>query len=85
MGFLGRLFHKLQKEKEEYEDGYDAQDQKVTIIRRKEINMHDANQRNHYIENCVEQAKEAEEELSRLSFEYKMVTAYLKDMEEILV
>lgn len=47
------------------------------------MKMNDAYERQKYIRSCVEQMKNASEELDELSAEYNMVTAYLKDIEEI--
>ena len=40
-------------------------------------------QRNDYVRNCLERMADATRELENLTFEYGMVTSYLKDMEEI--
>ena len=40
-------------------------------------------QRNDYVRNCLERMADATRELENLTFEYDMVTSYLKDMEEI--
>lgn len=39
--------------------------------------------RDSYVKNCLEKMGEATKELENLTFEYNMVTSYLKDMEEI--
>lgn len=47
------------------------------------FDVHDAVQRQEYVQNCLDQMGDAAKELESLSFEYNMVTSYLKDMEEI--
>lgn len=47
------------------------------------MKMNDAYQREKYVRSCLEQMRDASAELDRLSVEYNMVTAYLKDTEEI--
>ena len=47
------------------------------------LKMHDDYERQKYVRSCVEQRQNATEELENLSSEYNMVTAYLKDIEEI--
>lgn len=47
------------------------------------FDVHDAAQRQEYVQNCLDQMGDAAKELESLSFEYNMVTSYLKDMEEI--
>ena len=47
------------------------------------LEMQDSVERQKFIRSCVEQMRNASEELDRASEEYSMVTAYLKDIEEI--
>ena len=47
------------------------------------LKMNDSFERQKYIRSCVEQMRSASEELDHVSEEYNMVTAYLKDIEEI--
>ena len=47
------------------------------------LKMKDSVERQKFIRSCVEQMKNASEELDRVSEEYNTVTAYLKDIEEI--
>ena len=56
-----------------------------TNLRRSQggFDIHDAAQRQEYVQNCLDQMGEAAKELENLSFEYNMVTSYLRDMEEI--
>lgn len=65
------------------ETEYDEEDWKKIEYDRKEFNIHDREQRNEYVQSCMEQIQEASGELERLNFEYGKVTSYLKDIEEI--
>lgn len=47
------------------------------------LKMKDGFERQKYIRSCVEQMRSASDELDKVSEEYNMVTAYLKDIEEI--
>lgn len=71
------LFKKKFKE-EEPEENWEQ-----IIYDRDKINFHNPEERTRYLENCMEQIKDAERELDLLTGEYNLVTAYLTDMEEI--
>ena len=47
------------------------------------IDYNNKEQRDDYVKNCLERIADATRELENLTFEYDMVTSYLKDMEEI--
>ena len=47
------------------------------------LKMKDGFERQKFIRSCVEQMRSASDELDRVSEEYNVVTAYLKDIEEI--
>lgn len=47
------------------------------------LNINDAYQREKYIRSLVEQVKDASTQLDKLSYEYNVVTAVLKDMDEL--
>lgn len=47
------------------------------------IDYNNKEQRDDYVKNCLERMADATRELENLTFEYDMVTSYLKDMEEI--
>ncbi len=49
----------------------------------KQIDYTNKEQRSDYVRNCLEKMADATKELENLTFEYNMVTSYLKDMEEI--
>ena len=53
------------------------------VYTRKDLNIHDAVQRREYVQNCLIQMAEGGRELDNLQFEYRTVTSYLQDMEEI--
>lgn len=48
-----------------------------------QIDYHNKEQRDDYVRNCLERMADATKELENLTFEYDMVTSYLRDMEEI--
>ncbi len=47
------------------------------------LDVHDAAQRQEFVQSCLDRMGDAAKELEGLTFEYNMVTSYLKDMEEI--
>ena len=47
------------------------------------LKINDPYQREKYIRSLVEQVKDASTELDKLSYEYNVVTAVLKDMDEL--
>ena len=72
------LFRKKRiKDKEQEEDW------EQIVYERDRTNFHNPEERKRYLENCMEQIKDAERELDLLTGEYDLVTAYLTDMEEI--
>lgn len=78
MGWFQKLTAKLFGRDEE--DGFDAEwgdDEEY------EVDYHNKEQRDDYVKNCLERMADATKELENLTFEYDMVTSYLKDMEEI--
>lgn len=48
-----------------------------------EINLNDPYLREQYVISCLEQMRDASEEIDRITAEYSLVTSYLTDMEEI--
>ena len=92
MGFGGRFFSKLFKSQEddfynlELDEGIEEEfewDWDHIIEERQLFKMSDDVQREKYLRNLVEQVRDAEDELNKLSAEYNAVTAMLKDMDEI--
>ena len=79
MGWFQKLTAKLFGIDEE--DGFDAEwgDDGEEY----EVDYHNKEQRDDYVKNCLERMADATKELENLTFEYDMVTSYLKDMEEI--
>ena len=79
MGLIKKLRDRFRKKEweEEYDDTWsDAEDIS-------EVNYDDKAQRTDYVKDCLERIADATKELENLSYEYDMVTSYLKDMEEI--
>ena len=72
------LFRK--KRAKEPEENWDWEE---TVCERDRIDFHDREERKRYLENCLEQIKDAERELELLTGEYNLVTGHLTDMEEI--
>lgn len=79
-----RLLKKLLQWKKKYEEPqYEIEDWNEVVYDRDDYQINDKGQREEYVRGCLEQIAEASRELENLQFEYNMVTAYLKDMEEI--
>lgn len=79
MGFIKRLLARFRGET--YEDFEEETWEEEESTR--QIDYTDKEQRNDYVRNCLEKMGDATKELENLTFEYNMVTSYLKDMEEI--
>ncbi|MDE5596825.1 MAG: hypothetical protein K2J04_03235, partial [Lachnospiraceae bacterium] len=83
MNIFKKIFKRWSKdfEEEDYEEtnweGDDDDEEE------KEIDFDNKEVREAYVKNCLEKMAEATKELDNLTFEYNMVTSYLKDMEEI--
>lgn len=78
------LLRKLLKWKKNIEDPvYEIEDWNEIVYDRDDLQINDRQQREEYVKGCLEQIAEASRELENLQHEYNMVTAYLKDMEEI--
>ncbi|MEG2232348.1 MAG: hypothetical protein RRX92_10065, partial [Lachnospiraceae bacterium] len=81
MNLWKRLFgHKTVVDEVEYET---EDEWGNTILVREKVNLRDDDQRNRYVQSCLEQMKEASLELDEVTHEYSLVTSYLTDMEEI--
>ena len=63
------------------EDDYDEEWEEEEVNH--QVDYHNREPRNDYVRNCLERMADATRELENLTFEYDMVTSYLKDMEEI--
>lgn len=79
MGWLKNLINKFRKSDESDIHDEEWEDEEVSH----QIDYHNKEQRNDYVKNCLERMADATRELENLTFEYDMVTSYLKDMEEI--
>jgi len=75
MGFFKNLFKKNSTE------SYSEWDR--VVEERGGLNLNDPAVREQYVLSCLEQMKEAGEEIDRINREYSLVTSYLTDMEEI--
>jgi hypothetical protein len=53
------------------------------VYNRENLRIHDAGERKHYVQDCLEQISDASGEMNNLKKEYNTVTSYLTDMEEI--
>lgn len=80
MGLIKKL---LQWKKNQETPEFEVEDWNEIVYDRDDYQINDKSQRQEYVKGCLEQIAEASKELETLQFEYNMVTAYLKDMEEI--
>ena len=76
MGFWKRLFGLEKKTEQEDEE-------QQIVYHRENVNFNNPEERKNYITSCLEQMADAEKEISILTGEYSLVTAYLTDMEEV--
>ncbi|MCR5092381.1 MAG: hypothetical protein K6B72_00145 [Lachnospiraceae bacterium] len=53
------------------------------VYSRESMNMHDPAERREFVNACLQQMAEAQLEMDQLEYEYRKVTAYLRDLEEI--
>ena len=80
-GWLKGLFN---KGKNNGEDGALQDDlPEYAVNDRSEIDMSDSEVRGRYVRNCCDQMMEATREIDSATMEYRLVTDYLNDMEEI--
>lgn len=79
MGWFRNLLSKFRRR--DNDEDYDAgwEDEEFTH----QVDYTDEEQRHDYVKDCLERMADATKELENLTFEYDMVTSYLKDMEEI--
>ncbi len=80
MGFFRKLmwWKKKEKDPEEYEEEWDD-----SVVERKRIDINKEEDRERYLRTCCEQIADASREMENLTYEYGLVTSYLKDMEEL--
>lgn len=79
MGLFGKLKKKFHKK--DQEDFYDVEWAGEDVEH--QVDYDNKEQRDDYVKNCLERMADATKELENLTYEYEMVTSYLKDMEEI--
>ncbi len=82
MGLLDLWRKRNQPEEPEDVEGLKEEWQKI-VYSRKDVNLHDPVERREYVQNCLMQMGEGSREIDNLQFEYRTVTAYLHDMEEL--
>lgn len=72
-------------EADESMSAYDpsVRDWEQVVYSREHIDVHDHTQRHDYVVSCLEQIADASHEIDSLTYEFNMVTSYLKDIEEI--
>lgn len=70
----GRLFG---RDEDDYDEEWEDDEAEY------QVDYDNKEQRDDYVRNCLERMADATRELENLTFEYDMVTSYLKDMEEI--
>lgn len=76
MKFWQKLFGRRKKRQEE-------DDWENVVYTREGVNFENAEERNQYVDGCLEQMAVAAKEFELLSGEYALVTAYLTDTEEV--
>ena len=74
MGFFDKIFKKKNTAASEWDEVVNSKDS---------INLSDPYLREQYVISCLEQMKDASDEIDRINDEYSTVTSYLTDMEEI--
>lgn len=77
------LFSKLFRKKVEYIPLEDIIEADYEWENAKDLDLSNPEKRYEYVKTCLEQMDEASGEIERLQDEYKIVNAYLRDMEEI--
>lgn len=78
MGFFKRLFGKNKGE-----DPSDFSEWDRVQSEKESLDLKDPVVREQYVRNCLDEMKEASDELDRINAEYALVTSYLTDMEEV--
>lgn len=80
MGLIKWIKNRRKASEEPWES---AENWRVEPLKREELDINNDAQRERYIRSCCEQMLEATQELDRATMEYRSVTEYLTDMEEI--
>lgn len=80
MGFWQKLkwWKKKETDYDEYEEEWED-----PVVERKRIDINREEDRERYLRTCCEQIADASKEMENLTYEYGLVTSYLKDIEEI--
>lgn len=73
----------ISEEIEEYEEVEEESWEEPEVLDRKQIDLGKEEDRERYLRNCCEQITDATKEMDNLTYEYGLVTSYLKDIEEI--
>lgn len=71
------------KNKETISEEIEEENWEEAVLDRKQINIKKEEDRERYIRSCCEQIADASKEMENLTYEYGLVTSYLKDIEEI--
>lgn len=71
------------KKKEPISEEIEEENWEDTVLDRKQINIKKEEDRERYVRTCCEQIADASKEMENLTYEYGLVTSYLKDIEEI--
>ena len=83
MGLLKKWFSKWKGKKQEEYTEETEEFRESPVLSRDSINLRDQGQRMRYVRSCLEQIREAELEIEKLTREYSVVTSHLTDTEEI--
>lgn len=82
MRFFDRLFGRKKKNRDYMTDN-GLPEKFSSSFRRERLHVHDKEERETYIRECLKQIADAEKEIHRLEYEYGVVTSQLADIEEI--
>lgn len=80
-GFIQKLM--WWKKKEAVPEVYEEENWEEAVIDRKQVDINREEDRERYLRTCCEQIADASREMENLTYEYGLVTSYLKDIEEI--
>lgn len=73
----------ISEEFEENEDGGEENWEEPEVLDRRQVDLRRKEDRERYLRSCCEQIADATKEMDNLTYEYGLVTSYLKDIEEI--
>ncbi len=83
MGLLDKLKWWKNRETIEEEIDEEEEDWEEAVIDRTQIDIRKTEDRERYLRSCCDQIADASSEMENLTYEYGLVTSYLKDIEEI--